>query len=430
MNINHMRNKVLFIFILACIHSLSAQKKYSRILIENATVHVGTGQVYGKGLVGVVDGKITLVRNSLAYTYKKEEWDTIINLDGQHLYPGFFAPNSTLGLTEIDAVRASVDFQEVGKWNPNVRSLIAYNCESDVLATVKTNGVLFVQSTPRGGTISGSSSIMVSECWNWEDGVVRADDGIHINWPRVYQSNYWSNEAIKHSENYQKDVDELTAFLTQAKLFNAENSTLDLRYSALKDCFIGNKRFYFHADDQQQLLDIIDLVKAFELKNAVIVGGAESYLVAARLKEWKISVMLPRLTSQPLREDDPIDLPYRLPKLLQDAGVKFCIQNEGDMEAMNARNIPFLAGIEMSYGLTEEEAIRSVTLSPCEIVGIEKQYGSIEEGKMATFFVSKGNALDMRTNDVTLILINGKFAEVTNRQTDLYEKYKAKYGLD
>jgi imidazolonepropionase-like amidohydrolase len=140
--------------------------------------------------------------------------------------------------------------------------------------------------------------------------------------------------------------------------------------------------------------------------------------------------MLPRLTSLPLREDDPIDLPYRLPKLLQDAGVKFCIQNEGDMEAMNARNIPFLAGIAMSYGLTEEEAIRSVSLSACEIVGIEKQFGSIEEGKMATLFVSKGNALDMRTNDVTLILINGQFAEVTNRQTELYEKYKAKYGLD
>ncbi len=97
---------------------------------------------------------------------------------------------------------------------------------------------------------------------------------------------------------------------------------------------------------------------------------------------------------------------------------------------MNARNIPFLAGIAMSYGLTEEEAIRSVSLSPCEIVGIEKQFGSIEEGKMATLFVSKGNALDMRTNEVTLILINGQFAEVTNRQTELYEKYKAKYGLD
>lgn len=112
------------------------QAQPRKILLENATVHIGNGQLFEKGLVGIIEGKITLVRNALAYTYNRDDWDTIIDLNGQHLYPGFVAPTSTLGLTEIDAVRATIDFQEVGTYNPHVRSLIAYNCESDVLATV------------------------------------------------------------------------------------------------------------------------------------------------------------------------------------------------------------------------------------------------------------------------------------------------------
>ena len=137
--------------------------------------------------------------------------------------------------------------------------------------------------------------------------------------------------------------------------------------------------------------------------------------------------MLLRLHSLPEKEEDPIDLPYKLPALLQAGGVKFCLQNEGDMEAMNARNIPFLAGTAKSYGLTEEQAIQSVTLSSCEIMGISKEYGSIEEGKNATLFVSVGSALDMRTNNVTLALINGQFISLDNNQLELYRKYSEKY---
>lgn len=408
-------------------NSSFTQKEYKRILLESGTVHVGNGQVYGRGLIGVVEGKITLVRNSLAYTYKREDWDTIINLDGQHVYPGFVAPNSTLGLTEIDAIRASTDFDEVGKWNPNVRSIVAFNCESEVLATVKANGILIVQTTPRGGLISGKSSLVAAQCWNWEDGLIKEDDGVHINWPQVIQ--YGGSETFKMSSDYLKQVDELSSYFTSTKSYNPENG-LDLRYASLKKCFTGEARLFVHANDQQQLLDVIDFVKTHELKNVVVVGGRESYLVAERLKEQNISVMLPRVTSLPDYEDEAVDLPFRLPKLLQDAGVKFCLQNEGDMEAMNVRNLPFLAGLAMSYGLTEEEAIRSISLSSCEILGIDKLYGSIEEGKLATLFVSKGSALDMRTHQTTLILVNGKFAPITNRQDDLYRKYKTKYGLD
>jgi imidazolonepropionase-like amidohydrolase len=398
-----------------------------KILLENATVHTGNGQVFEKGLVGIENGKITLLRNSLAYSYNRDEWDTIIDLNGQHLYPGFVAPTSTLGLTEIDAVRATLDFNEVGVYNPHVRSLIAYNCESDVLATVCTNGVLITQSTPRGGVITGSSSVLHTACWNWEDGVISADDGIHLNWPSSMER---SGEGLKTHAKYAERKREIQAFFEAAKAYYASEITVsDLRYEALRGCIQGSKRLYVHADEIQQLLDIIDFAKTYEVDFPVIVGGYDSYMITERLKQAKIPVMLPRLHSLPMHDDDAVDLPYRLPALLQAGGVNFCLQNEGDMEAMNARNIPFLAGTAMSYGLTEEEAVRSVSLSACEIMGIDKKYGSIEEGKQATLFASSGNALDMRTNNVTLILMDGIFVSPTNFQTDLYVKYKKKMGL-
>lgn len=413
---------------LVCFGNVFAQKKYNKILIENATVHVGNGTLFEKGIVGIENGKIKLLRNALAYSYVREEWDTVINLSGQHLYPGFVAPNSTLGLTELEAVRASNDFYEFGYFNPNMRAQIAFNCESNVIQTVRTNGVLLIQTTPRGSGISGQSSIMTANCWNWEDGTVVESDGIHVNWPHPYKMNYQTNQLTKN-ENYQKQKEELKAFFAAAKAYvNAKNQT-DLRYEAMRACFTGNKRVYLHADDMQEILDALDFAKELELQFPVIVGGYDSYLVTERLKLQNVPVMLLRLHSLPQHKDDPVDLVYRLPFLLQQAGVKFCLQNEGDMEAMNARNIPFLAGTAYAYGLTEEEAVRCVSLSACEILGIDKLYGSIEEGKSATLFVSNGPALDMMTNQVTLILINGTFVPVSNFQTDLYEKYKKKYGL-
>lgn len=403
-----------------------------KILLENATLHVGNGQVFEKGLVGIEGSTIILVRNALAYSYNREDWDTIIDLNGQHLYPGFMAPNSTLGLTEIDAVRASRDFDEVGIYNPHVRSLIAYNCESDILATVRTNGVLLTQSTPRGGVITGSSSILHTDCWNWEDGVIAADDGIHLNWPSSLEGGgWWSSSPVrKRSEKYGEQKREITNFFDAAVAYlNSDPEKKDLRFEAMRACIKGEKRLYVHANELQQLLDIIDFVKTYNIAFPVIVGGYDSYMATDRLKDAKIPVMLPRLHSLPEAEGDAVDLPYRLPALLQAGGVKFCLQNEGDMEAMNARNLPFLAGTAMSYGLTEEEAVRCVSLSACEIVGIDQYYGSIEEGKQATLFASSGNALDMRTNNVTLILMNGLFSGTTNFQTELYKKYKKKYGL-
>ena len=387
-----------------------------RILLLNGTAHIGDGQVLESAAIGVVNDRISFIKNALTQTFDPAQWDTIIQLKGQHIYPALISANNTLGLTEIDAVRATRDFNDVGVWNPHVRAQIAFNVESRVIETVRTNGVLISQATPRGGYISGTSALMNLYGWNWEDATIVANDGIHLNWPYS-------------KETYQKEKQEIYQFFEMAKAYadRKDAQPNDLRLEAMKACFNGQKRVYIHAESLQQIVDVIDFSKDFELPFPVIVGGDEAYLIGAKLKDSKIPIMLNRIHSLPKHEDDLTYQPYRLPALLKAQGILFCLQNEGDMQPMNTRNLPFQAGTTMAYGLTAEEALQTVSLNVCKIVGIDQDYGTLAVGKKATFFVSKGPALDMKTNLVTLILIDGKFCPTSNFQQDLYQKYQDKY---
>jgi len=405
----------LFFFAFIWSATLSAQ----RILLIHGTAHIGDGNVLESAAIGVVNDRITFVKNSLTQTFAKQDWDTIINCNGQHFYPSLVSANNTLGLTEIDAVRATRDFNDVGDWNPHVRAQIAYNVESKVVETTRTNGVLLVQATPRGGWISGSSAVMKLSGWNWEDATVFADDGIHLNWPY-------------DPKNYAAQKREIYSFFELAKTYatDRDDQINDLRLEAMKACFVASKRVYIHAESIQQIVDIIDFAASFQLAFPVIVGGRDAHLVGAKLRDSKIPVMLSRVHSLPSREDDLTFLPYQMPALLKAQGIPFCIQNDGDMQPMNTRNLPFQAGTTMAYGLTAEEALKSVSLSVCQIMGIAKDYGTLEAGKKATFFVSKGPALDMRTNQLTTILVDGKFVPTTNFQEQLYLKYRQKYKTE
>ena len=403
-----------------------------KVLYTDCFLHVGNGEVIEKAMVGVDGNRFSLIKNELVSSIDSKKWDTIISLDGQHMYPSFVSTNSTLGLTEIDAVRATRDYDDVGEYNPHVRTQIAFNVESKVAETVRTNGVLITQATPRGGRISGTSSIMSLFGWNWEDATLCKDDGIHLNWPSSTKGGGWWAEPKPKTKNKKYDAQkrEITQFFELAKAYAEGTLDFDQRLEAVRSCFLGSKRVYIHANELQQLYDVIDFVAAFPFAHPVIVGGYDAYLIGRKLKDAKIPVMLDRIHSLPKIEDEAIDLPYRLPSILQDQGILYCIQGAGDMEAMNSRNLPFLAGTAMAYGLSEEEAVRSISLSPCEIIGIAKDYGSIEKGKRASFFVSKGNALDMMTNQVTLISVDGVVQSTSNFQYELYLKYRKKYNDD
>lgn len=424
---------IVGLFILFFTPHINAQS--ASVLLVGATIHVGNGTVIENAVVGITNGKINLV-SSASGSYNKSEYSETITITGKHVYPGIIAPSSTLGLTEVDAVRSTNDYSDVGAILPNVRSAIAYNTDSKTIPTIRTNGVLLVQVTPRGGLISGTSSIMTLNGWNWEDALYKANDGIHMNWPHLQTRKFVDEDnteigPIEKNKEYFKQVNELKKFVSDAKSYNdSENKEeKNIRFESMKGLFNGTQTAFIHADNVKEITEAIYFAKQYGLKKMCIVGGQESYLITDLLKENNVSVIVARVHSLPQHTDDDVDLPYKLPYLLSKAGVLFCLGNEGGMEAMGTRNLPFMAGTTAAYGLTKEQALNAVTLSSAKILGVDKTLGSIEVGKDATLFISTGDALDMRTNNVEKAYIKGVSVDLNNEQKALYEKYKNKYGL-
>jgi imidazolonepropionase-like amidohydrolase len=411
---------------------LVAQNK-KRILLKNAIAHIGNGQVLDNSYVSIKDGKIDMVADARVTKIDPSQFDTTIDLSGKHIYPGLIAPNCILGLQEAEAVRQTSDYAEVGEFNPHVRSLIAYNAESKILETVKANGVLYTQSTPRGGRIAGTSSILATDGWNWEDAVIKVDDGVHVNFPNTIQKHGWWAEPEPSDKNpkYTEQVNELTTFFNNAfAYYNTKNVTdKNLRFEAMKGVFDGTKNLYIRADYVKDIIGAINFSKKFNIKKLVIVGGKDSHKITKLLKENNVAVMLNRLHDLPDLPEAETDLIFKLPYLLQKDSVLFCLQNQGDMEAMNARNLAFLAGTAAAYGLTREQALQSVTLSSAKILGIDNLVGSIETGKLASLIVSEGDILDMKTNKIILAYVNGRSIKLSNFQNDLNKKYSDKLGI-
>jgi len=410
----------------------SAQKNYTHIAFINGTAHIGNGKVIESALIVINKDKIETVTETKGIRLNHTAYDTVIDLIGKHIYPALINTNNILGLHDAEAIRATRDFAEVGFLNPHVRSLIAYNTDNKIIPTIKTNGVLYTQCTPRGGMISGSSSILALEGWNWEDAVLKADDGIHLNFPKLIERK-WSEEGETHNANkkYLEALDALNKFFTDAQSYLKLNivEEKNIRFEAMRSVLNGNANLYIHADKAKDIIAAINFCMKHNIKKPVIVGGKESYKVTKELKKYNIPVMLNRVLDLPDNPDYDVDQVYKTPYLLQKDSVIFCIQLEGDMEAMQSRNLPFNAGAAVAYGLTKEEALQSITLNAARILGIDKQLGSIEEGKISSIVISDGDLLDMMTNNVILAYIAGKPVKLSNQQTELYEKYKAKYGI-
>jgi len=413
---------------------LSAQnpvpgKKQSRpVLIENATIHIGNGQVIEKGYLAFADGKISHVGATAPSLPNAERIDAA----GKHLYPGLILPSSIVGLTEIDAVRATRDFAEVGAYNPHIRSLIAFNTDAEMIPTIRANGVLLVQSTPRGGIISGTSSVMGMDGWNWEDAVHKADDGIHLNWvgffKREFDMESFTVQRVKNKDK-DKELAELSDFFTSAYAYSQmpTPNPKNLKLEAMKGLFDGSKRLYIHADYGREIVEAVQFAQRHQVKNIVIIGATDAWMLVDFLKDNKIPVILNRVHELPGRADDDTDLPYKLPAILHKAGVLVALNYEGDMEAMGSRNLPFTAGTAAAHGLSKEEALQLISANTAKILGIDQRVGTLEVGKDATLLISKGDLLDMRSNHVEQAYLEGKKIDLDNRHKRLYERFEKRY---
>ena len=403
------------------------------VLIYNAFIHIGDGNTIQNGFVSFDNGKITDVRSE----YLDLESDTYnnflkINANGSHLYPGLILPNSKVGLEDISAVRATVDHTEVGELNSNIRSLIAFNTDSEVISTFRYNGILISQVVPDGSFITGNSSIMMMEGWNWEDAAYKIDDGMHVKWPRkTYPPSRWSGQtSFRDNPNYKSSVDMINKFLIDSRsYFNLngdENKEVNLKLEAMVDVFNGKKKIYLHVGSREQIIESVQMFQKHGINNLVLVGANDALYAIDFILENDLPVLLNNLHRVPSRNHEDIDLPYKLPYLLQKEGVLVGLTASGSLHSQ--RNLPFLAGTAAGYGLDKEEALKLITSNNAKILGIDNLTGTIMVGKDANIIISKGDILDMKSSVIEYAFITGRKVNLDGKQQILYDRFKRKYS--
>lgn len=419
--------KSIFVILVSILVSGIGFAQSNSFVITNVMIHVGNGKVIEKGAIGVKNGKIDAVDEQSKVAVKS--YSEQIDGNGQHLYPGFIAPNTQLGLIEIEAVRATSDFREVGAYNPNIRSIIAYNTDSDIIPTIRSNGILLAEVTPQGGTMPGQSSIVQLEAFNWEDAALKMDHLLHLNWPNRFRFSGWWAAPGETNENkdYSHEVEVIKMYFDAALAYsNIEKpEKINVRFEALRGLFDKSKKLLIHVDDAKSMLEAYEVFKTYNIE-LVYVGAAEAWRIADFLKEKNLAVILRNVHSLPRLEHDDVDQPYKTPAFLHEKGVKFALSMDG---SWNQRNLPFQAGHAVGYGLQKEQALTAITLHSAEILGISDRVGSLELGKDATLIISKGDVLDMRSSIITAAYIQGKKVNLGDKQKDLYDKYMDKYQL-
>ena len=400
------------------------------ILIQGGTIHTISHGIMENADILFENGKITSVGQNLDIPAEAE----IIDASGQHVFPSLISAGSTLGLQEIGAVRATRDYAEVGAVNPNVRANVSYNPDSELIPISRSNGILLALSVPRSGLISGTSSLMMLDGWTWEDATLKHPVGLHLFWPSM---NIPKPKPGKQKEKKDKDsrlksiqkIDDLiqkSRAYAQLKATGSPSFKHDLRLEGMLPVISGEIPVYIHANEVQQIEAAVYWAERQSVK-MVIVGGKDSWRVIQLLKEREIPVIYTQTHSTPMRRFEQYDQAFITPSQLYVAGIKFCISNsESPFQTPHIRNLPYHAAKAASYGLSWKEALRSITLSPAEILGVEDKVGSLEASKDATFFIADGDILDVRTQ-VNMAFIYGRRVDLSDRHKTLYSKYRNKY---
>ena len=410
-----------------------AKAQNGLLFLKNGTVHVGNGTVIENATVKINNGKIEEVGANIVIPSGDVQ---VVDVKGKHIYPGMILPSSTLGLQEISGIRSMQDFTEIGDLNPGVRSIAAYNADSKITNTLRSNGILLAHTAPVGSLIGGQSSVVQLDAWGYEDAAYRTDMGMNFYMPSLLSratgrfaaliAQFFPQQGDPTKEALDK-IEQVKLFFREAKMYVQNNPKVpNLKFEATRSLFNKKQKLFIHCNQVKQMLLAIDFVKEFGF-DVVLVGASDSWQIADLLKQNNISVILSQMHNMPTLDDDDVDQPYKTPAALQKAGVLFCINDDDPQN--RGRNLPFNAGTAVAYGLDKEAGVSAVTLNTAKILGIDDVTGSIEKGKDANIIVSEGDILDMRSSIITDAFIQGRKLELNDKHKQLYQRYKFKYGL-
>jgi imidazolonepropionase-like amidohydrolase len=374
------------------------------IILRNATLHIGDGTSTRVADVLIIDGKITKI-GKVTEAFKRSE---DIDLTGKHLYPGIIALNTQLGLTEIEAARPTVDTREAGMLNPGLRSVIAYNTDSRVIGTVRSNGILTAQIITESGWIKGISAVMQLDAANWEDAATDTDNALCMRWPKGSDAN---------------TIQEIYDYFNESKAWQDAGNLAepDLNKRAMQPYLQAKRRIIIEAYSKTQIMQVLAFADYFHLDIALL-GAHQALDIADQIAARKIPVILNNVHRLPaVDEEHPLN-PYALPAELKNKGIEVSLSTDGFWQV---RNLPFMAGTAAAYNLNPEEALQLITLNPAKVLHLDHRIGSIAEGKDANIIVSEGDLLDMKSSIPIKAMIEGRWISLENKQSQLYHKYKS-----
>ncbi|MCX6835951.1 MAG: amidohydrolase family protein, partial [candidate division Zixibacteria bacterium] len=383
-------------------------------------IRENTDLLFDKGMITQIAANITPPPDAI-----------VVDVTGKKVYPGLIALGTTLGLTEIGAVRATNDISETGRINPDVQSHMAYNPDSEIIPTVRSNGIAYAQIVPGGPLINGRSCLLNLDAWTKEDAAVEMNLGLHVVWPNtgVSVGRRDRRSAEEQREANARDLADLYKAFDDALAYKLAkeanpNTPVDSRWEAMVPVLSGKLPLFVHANDYRQIEQAIEFAKKRNLR-MILMGGNDAGKAADLLVANNIPVVYFATMGLPAHQDDPYDQAYTVPRLLYNAGVKLCLAVGG---ATGVRNLPFEAGHTVGFGLPADAALRSITLTPAEVLGVADRLGSLEVGKRATIVVSEGDIMDHLTHNVTHLFIDGRAVDLDNKQKELYRKYSAKHS--
>ena len=390
------------------------------LAITGATLHPITAPDVERGTLLIRGGRILALGADVAIPAGAKT----IQAQGKHVWPGMIALDSTLGMIEIGSVPATDDRGDIGGNQPDLRVSASIHADSSHIGVTRSNGITRAQTAPQGGgPMKGQSAIVRLSGDTWEEMLAVDRDMLHVRFPET------ANDAKEKKEG--EEVKEMRRLLAAARDYgriadlasqgSIPTPTFEPRLAALVPYVRGEKKVALHADNAQTILSALKFAEEEKL-SAVLYGASEGWKVADAIARAKVPVAVGPIIAMPDGPFDPYDSAFANPAVLARAGVPFAILSK---ESENERNLPFHAATAAAFGLPREEALRAITYYPARILGIERDVGSLASGKIADVIVTDGDLLEIRTR-VEHLFIEGRPIDLGNRQTELYERYRAR----
>ncbi|CAN5843174.1 amidohydrolase [soil metagenome] len=409
------------------------------VALTGGTIHTMNGGVLQSGTIVFENGRITAVGASVPIPGDAE----VIDVTGRHVYPGLIDAYSHMGLYEIGGFDQTIDLNELGRINPNVRAEVAVNPESRHIGVARSSGVLVTLSSPEGGLISGLAAAMMLDGWTWEQMTLKSGAGLIVQWPSPFGppmggggggggGGGTARAAADPDARYQREIAELRETFAAARAYhtarqattgrNAQPHRSDSRWEAMIPVFEGTMPVIVNANELRQIQDAITWAEEEGLR-LVIRGGRDAGYIADHLARKQIPVLITSVLNAPGRQWEPYDAAYSLPARLHAAGVPFAITGGGS--AAYAYRLPQEAGAAIAFGLPAEEALRAVTLHPARILGLADRVGSLEVGLDATLIITSGDPLEY-SSTIDQAYIQGRRIDMRDAQRQFFEKYQEK----